>query len=312
MSTRPQRPGSALGWMTCSSLGFAVMTALVKQLSLRLSQFWLVELRTAMTALIFLVVLLVKKQEIWPSRGKGLLAFRGLAGFGGIACLFYGSAHLPLAVATLLNWCSLVFVLFFSAAFLREALPFRAVLWTAVSVAGLILLVKPGISSGPALPVVALSVGLLGALFSAMAMTAVRAATARFSAELIIFHFSALAALISLPLALQQEAVSAVTQWILASRAHALSVLALGVSGSLAQYAMTRGYAAASAGLGSTLSLLTSAFSAVIGWWFFDELLSPAQWMGVSLLALGVLMAGASSAFANRRGARLAQTPEIS
>jgi len=311
------RPNSALAWMSTSSFGFAVMAAMVKVLAPSFGQFWMVFLRTGMTAVVFLVVLIVLRLPLFPKKGMALLVFRGLAGFGGISCLFYGTMHLPLAVATLLNWCSLVFVILFSGIFLKERISGRTLSWIGVSVAGLILLVLPGLlesrAAGPHLPPFAVAIGLLGAVFSAMAMTAVRAAATRFSAELIIFHFSALAAILAAPIAFRQQSPGEALDVIFSS-SHLGAVLLLGVSGSAAQYAMTRGYAVASAGVGSALSLLTSAFSALIGWYFFDEMLSPVQWSGILVLATGVICAGRAAARPGYRGraAALARTPEIS
>jgi drug/metabolite transporter (DMT)-like permease len=311
------RPSPALAWMSTSSFGFAVMAAMVKVLAPSLGQFWMVFLRTGMTALVFLVVLAVFRRPLFPKKGMALLVFRGLAGFGGISCLFYGTMHLPLAVATLLNWCSLIFVILFSGVFLKERISGGTLSWIGVSIVGLVLLVLPGlIESGTQvahLPPFAIAIGLLGAVFSAMAMTAVRAAATRFSAELIIFHFSALAAILAAPMALHQLSISGASSVIFSS-SHLGGVLVLGISGSAAQYAMTRGYAVASAGLGSALSLLTSAFSAIIGWYFFDERLSHVQWVGILILAAGVVCAGMA---ANRPGSRgrargLARTHEIS
>ena len=89
-----------------------------------------------------LAVLLVLRRPLLPRKGMGLLVFRGLAGFGGIACLFYGAIHLPLAVATLLNWCSLLFVIVFSGVFLKERIPGGTAGWIGLSVLGLLLLVS--------------------------------------------------------------------------------------------------------------------------------------------------------------------------
>jgi drug/metabolite transporter (DMT)-like permease len=303
--------------MSTSSFGFAVMAAMVKVLAPSLGQFWLVFLRTGMTAVVFLLVLIALRRPLFPKKGMALLVFRGLAGFGGITCLFYGTMHLPLAVATLLNWCSLIFVILFSGLFLKEHISGRTLSWIGVSVVGLVLLVLPGLIEsrglGAHLPPFAIAVGLLGAVFSAMAMTAVRAAATRFSAELIIFHFSALAAMLAAPIAFQQLTPAAALSAIFSSSSQLGAVLLLGISGSGAQYAMTRGYAVASAGLGSALSLLTSAFSALIGWYFFDERLSAVQWLGVLILANGVVCAGMAAKRSGTRGraAGLARTPEI-
>ncbi|NDD91698.1 DMT family transporter [bacterium] len=215
-------------------------------------------------------------------------------------------------MATLLNWSSLIFVLIFSAIFLKEKMKRRSLAWVAVAVVGLALLVVPKME-GYRLAPFAVAVGILGAIFSAMSMTAVRAASTRFSPELIIFYFSFLAAVLSLPVAFSESGLGDVVGVIFSSPTRISLVLALGISGSVAQYAMTRGYSLVSAGIGGSMSLLTAAFSALIGWWFFDERLAWVQWVGVFLLATGVVLAGASGAFERRsRAGTLAQTPEIS
>ncbi|MBU6374728.1 MAG: DMT family transporter [Bdellovibrionales bacterium] len=307
-----------LALMAASSLGFAFMTVIVKLLSADLSAFWLVVIRTGFTSLVFMLALMAQGQKFIPKTGTAVLVIRGLAGFGGISCLFYGATHLPLAIATLLNWSAIVFVLMFSALFLNERVEKSSLLWIGLAALGLMLLISPNLNkssseAGSQLSLLAVAIGVLGAIFSAMATTAVRAASFRFSAELIIFYFSALAFILALPLAFLEARPGHVVSVIFSSPLQLGLVLALGAFGTLAQYAMTRGYALVSAGIGSSMGLLTAAFSALLGWWFFDERLSGLQWIGVFTLSVAVFLIGFQRGpRRSRKGRALAQTSEIS
>lgn len=268
------------------------MSVFVKDLSLTLPQFELVFFRTVITTLVFLPVLVSTKQTFFP-KGKRLLIFRGLAGFGGVSCLFYGNAHLPLAVVALLNWCSLLFVILISYFFLNEKLRPTSLLWALVAAFGLALLVSPesfqrstSILHAP-LPLFAVGISLLGALFSSLAVTAVRAATARFGASLIIFYFSIISAIVAAPLAAAQWIWPHGTEW--------MELLAMGLLGSAAQFAMTQGYRHAPAGLVSTMGLMTAVFSSVLGWSIFGERLAWIQWIGMLTVGAGVAAATLSS-----------------
>lgn len=266
--------------MLASGLAFTIMSVFVKKLAPVIPQFELVFFRSFINFLIVLPVMLVRKENLWPP-GKPLLVFRGAVGFGGVSCLFYGLAHLPLPVASMINWSSPIFVLLFSRILLKERVGKKALMWIGLAFGGFVLLMRPDLGEGEfSLPLVAVGVAVLGSAFGAMAYVAVRAATARVGVNAIVLYFTGVASLLSAPLAWSQRVHPTGDQW--------LQLIWLGTFAGIGQFAMTQGYRYAAAGLVSTMGLMNAGFAALFGWLVFGELLSPVQWMGMALLATGV------------------------
>lgn len=270
--------------MALSALGFSVMAIFVKRLGPALPQFELVFFRSFINFTLVLAAMLGLGEKLAvEARDAKLLTFRGVAGFVGVTCLFYSIGKLPLPVAMLLGWTSPAFVLLFSRLFLGEKVA-RTSHGASIVLAfgGLILLLNPkfGAEHWISLPLFPVAVALVGASAAGAAYVAVRAATARVGANVIVLYFTGIASLISLPLAAGDFRAPTTGQW--------MELLLLGIFATLGQLAMTRAYRHAPAGYVSTMSLLNAAFSAVFGWAFFEERLSSEQWAGMIALAAGI------------------------
>jgi drug/metabolite transporter (DMT)-like permease len=279
-SERNDRPWLALVWMAASALGFGGMSIFVKLLSEELPQFELVFFRSFVNFLIVLLAMWIGREKMFPP-GKKLLFFRGLVGLGGIICHFYSIAHLPLAVAYMLNWASPIFVILFSRLFLDERISRRAWPGFVLSFLGLALLMRPQTGMGvQGLAIGAVGVALLGAAFGGLAYVAVRVATARVGVNAIILYFTGTASLLSAPLALISFQMPNFLQLI--------QLVLLGVCASVGQFTMTQAYRHALAGTVSTMGLLNAVSAALLGWVFFGETLSWIQLGGMMLLGVGV------------------------
>ncbi len=299
------QPLRALIWMVVSGLGFTGMSVLVKRLSgFGLGASALVFSRSLVNAVVALAIVYGRKRNPWPKTTKRILALRGIAGFLGLTCLFYGLAHLPLPVASLLNWCSPVFVILFSRLFLRQATQPRALGLIAVSFSGLILVLMPSELGLVALHQglwswTAIAVGLTGAAFGAIAFLAVRRATSEQPTEVIVLWFTAMATLLSLPWFLIETST-----WLPRLQEHPslwLQLLFLGLFATLGQFAMTLAYRYAQAPIVSSMSLMNAGFMAAAGWWFFGEVLRPIQTLGVLIMAFGVAQLGAPWPFGRKK-----------
>jgi drug/metabolite transporter (DMT)-like permease len=259
-------------------MSFSFMSVFVKWWAPTIPQPWLVFSR----GFIMLVVITIwgwwtGQVELRP-RGVKVLAVRGVAGFLGVSSLFYAVAHLPLPVASVLNWCAPLFVVFFSKIFLSERIPPRASGFVALAFLALTQVVGLKWNGGVAssVPLFPALVALGGAASAGVAYTAVRAASARFTSSTIIFHFSWIATLLATP-------------WIIFSGADfdwrwLPGLLAVGVFATFGQVAMTAAYRRAPAPVVSTMSLFNAPFSALLGYWVFGEWLELQQWLGISVL----------------------------
>lgn len=274
----PDRPLCALAWMTLSALGFSTMTLFVKRMSATAPHLELVFFRSSVNFLIQLMVVLLLREKIFPKRDLPILVFRGLAGFGGVTCLFYAISHLPISVAAMLNWSSPAFVILFSAVALGERLTLWSIAWVGVVFGGLLLLVQPEWQG--AVPEFPVAIGLLGAAFGGMAYVAVRAATARVGVNVIILYFTGIATLLSAPFALRD--------WVFPGTQQFMELILVGVFAAIGQFAMTQGYRFAKAGIVSTMGLLNAAFTSFFGWLLFGERLSLLQWLGMGVVGIGI------------------------
>jgi drug/metabolite transporter (DMT)-like permease len=279
-------------WMVLSGLAFTGMSVFVKRLSSHLDQSVLVFFRSAINALVAMALVIQGGRTPWPKRLKRVLGLRGLAGFLSLVCLFFGLSRLPLPIASLLSWSAPIFVILFSFLFLQERPPAGFLPKVALVFGGLLLVLLPGsgLVGGEVdspLSWVAVTVGLLGAVFGGAAFVAVRAATAELTTEVIVLWFTSIASLLSLP-------------WFLfkftpITRADGLELMLLGLFASLGQIAMTQGYRHASAGVVSSMSLMNAVFFAVTGWLVFGETLGPLQCLGMAIMAYGVVCLGTGS-----------------
>ena len=265
--------------MVGSAATFTAMAVYVKRLAPVLPQFELVFFRSAVNLVWVLGLMLARREPLWPARDKGLLLFRGLVGFAGAACMFYSLAHLVMPVATMLNWCSPLFVILFSKALLGERMPPLSSVFIPVAFLGLYLLLDPlGTRGGvPLKPALA---GLGAAVFGGMAYVAVRAATARVGVNVIVLFFVAVSTLVSAPLAAADFVAPSPAQW--------LELLALGSFATVGQLTMTRAYRYAPAGVVSMMNLLNPVFGAAFGLLFFGESLAAMQWAGMGMVASAI------------------------
>ena len=284
--------GKALAWMTASALGFSLMSIFVKRIGSALPEFELVFFRSVINLCWALLVAGLRGQSfraLVHTPGKPLLMFRGLVGLAGVSCLFYGLRRLPLPIATLLNWCSPIFVIIFSRWFLKEKTNAALGLWGTVAFCGLLMLIAPNTqaawnASAKSLSLVAVGVTLVGAAFGGMAYVAVRAATAKASPEAIVIYFMVVSTVVSAPLALRDFVwPESSAQW--------WNVLALGSFAAWGQVTMTHAYRYAPAAVVSLMNLLNPIFGALFGFWLFNEWLSFSQGLGMILIlcSVGVL-----------------------
>jgi drug/metabolite transporter (DMT)-like permease len=284
---RREDVAGAAGWMVLSGLAFTLMSVLVRRLSGQIPEALLIFSRGAINFTVILGLMLIRREPLWVP-GKPLLIFRGLMGTGGVTCLFYAIAHLPLPIAAMLNWCSPLFVVLFSRLFTAERLGGRALLGLGVALFGLSMALRPDLAFSGApegLPWLPVAVGLLGAAFGGAAYVAVRAATARVSAHAIILYFTATATVLSAPFAYRAGFRVPLT---LASLA-GWELLGVGLFATVGQSAMTQAYRLAPAGIVSTLSLMNAVFSLGFGAWLFGERLSPGQLAGMAVVGIGIV-----------------------
>jgi len=264
----------AMAWMVVSGLSFALMAAAVKlagDLPLTMKVFF----RNLVTLGITSVVAVnMRENPFGRTPHAKLLILRSLCGLAGVLLYFLALGKLSLADASLLNKTSPFFVLVFAVVLLKEQ--FDRILIPALVVAflGALLVIKPSFDY-ELLPAVG---GLLSGMFAGLAYTLVRALKGRESPNRIIFTFSLVSTLATLPFLVAAPPRPTTLQW--------LALLGTGVFAAGGQYGLTFAYHHARASRISVFTYLHVLFAVILGFVIWDERLDAAS-IGGGLLIVG-------------------------
>ncbi|HPF70013.1 MAG TPA: DMT family transporter [Candidatus Krumholzibacteria bacterium] len=275
----------ALAWMAASGLSFALMGASVK-LAGDLPVALKVCVRNLVTLGLTTLVMVRTRQNPfartphWP-----LLLGRALCGLLGVWFYFVALGSLTLADASLLNKTSPFFATLLAVVLLREPLVRGMRPALLVAFLGAVLVIKPAFDYSP-LPALA---GIASGLFAGAAYAAVRSLKGRSDPNRIIFTFSLVSTLATLPFALLQRPDPTAGQW--------WALAGTGVFAAGGQYGLTFAYHHARVNKVAVFSYLHVLFALAVGFAVWGE--RPDL---LSLVGGGLILAAA--ALAHRAGTR--------
>jgi drug/metabolite transporter (DMT)-like permease len=213
---------------------------------------------------------------------------RSVYGVSSLALWFHAIAALPLSTAIALNYTSSLWtaagVVALAWLLGRGEGPKKALLATvAVGFVGVLCVLQPSLGEGQ---MVAGLIGVASGALSAMVYFQV-AALARLGEPdtRIVFYFSVGTALLGLAMALLQGMNTHTPEGL-------ALLLSIGVFATAGQWLMTRAYAQGPMLVNASLNYLGIVFSALFGWWIFNETLSTLSIVGMMLIVVtGVLAA---------------------
>ena len=272
------RPRHPLLYTAASAVCFAAMALAAKLAAARLSGSEVAFLRFALM-LGPLLVPAIARQALAFQR-LDLLVDRGV--FGGVAVLLYflAIAHLPVGLATLLNYSSPVFSVLFAALLLRERLDARLLLPLVAALAGMALAVGIGSGTGFRLDRWE-AAGLASSVLSGAAVTAIRAARRTESSWSIYGSFTLCGLLATAPFALAGFRPPTPREWLL--------LVAVGVTSIGAQFLMTYAYRWVTNLQAGIMAQLTVVLSLWLGALVLGDRLLPLQIVGCALTLAGVV-----------------------
>jgi drug/metabolite transporter (DMT)-like permease len=223
---------------------------------------------------------LARKAVTWQR--LDLLFYRGV--FGGTAVLLYFLAleHVPVGIATLLNYSSPIFSVAFAALFLGERVDRRLLLPLAVALTGMVLA-----AGGGAGPLEGLRFGIWEAaamassVLSGAAVAAVRAARRTEGSWAIYGSFTLFGLLATAPFGLATFRAPTPGQWLL--------LAAVGATSVAAQLLMTYAYRWVTNLQAGVMAQLTVVLSMFLGVAFLGDRLTPVQILGSVLTLAGVV-----------------------
>ncbi|MCE0494810.1 DMT family transporter [Vibrio salinus] len=271
-------------FMLLSALGFSLMTAFVKLVGTHdIPLFEIVAARAFVSLIISYLDVKRKRISVWGKNKKLLLA-RGTVGTIALMCVYYSVTTLPLAAATILQYVHPVFTAVLAVIFLKEKIQIPTIICIVFCLAGLTVMVLPGMESDSSyqLPIMSVGIAILGAFGSAIAYVIVRKLSNTEDSSVIIFYFP----LIALPVS-----VLLIGHDFVIPDMHVLILMVLiGICTQFGQYGLTKAMQTQAAGKASAYSYIQVVFSGLIGVWVFNEIPSIWTYLGGGLIISGALI----------------------
>jgi S-adenosylmethionine uptake transporter len=262
--------------MLFASFAFAIMGATVKLASAQYSIFEIVLYR-GLAGVVILLVLARRQGGALGTTAPFAHFSRGLVGVASLWLWFSSIAQLPLATAVTLNYLSPIWTaaLLVAAAFWRRGEPVRWPLVAAIllSFSGVVLVLQPAFAAeqwGAAL--MALGSGMLAALAYLLVRRLSRAGEPEYR---VVFYFSLTNVLVGL---------AGATDWHAHSWSGAALLLAVGVSGTAGQVALTRAYRVGRTLVVANLQYTGIVFSSVLGFLIWDDRFDWHVWLGMAII----------------------------
>ena len=265
---------------------FTIMGALIKTIGTDYPTNQIVFVRS----LFALIPVLVMVQaaggwSVLPTRYPWSHVGRSVAGLTAMSCLFAAFALIPLATATAIFYAAPLLTTMFAALLLGERV--RRYRWAAVvaGFVGVVVMLAPAglrLSDAEA-DGYALGAGLAfaGAVFMALAMVQIRRMTAFEPSIRIVFYFTAFGT-VAAGLTLPFNAV--VPSW-----ADAAVMVAIGVTGGLAQFCLTAAYRGAPASVIAPFDYTSMLWALAIGYIVFAEVPQPLVLVGAGVVIVAGL-----------------------
>jgi drug/metabolite transporter (DMT)-like permease len=271
----PVAPGALL--LAISGVLFALMATLAKRAAARLPGDEVATIR-------FLVgsgaCLLAATRHRYRTYNPVGLLLRGLFGGGAVLCFFVGIEHLPVGVATLLNYTSPVFTALFAATFLREPLTAGSLSALAVTTVGVVMVVSgKGVPGSLTLGRWEL-LGLLGSVLSGAAVATIREVRKTEGSWEIFAAFCAIGAVLC--------GLSAARHWVAPTPAEWSLLVVIGLLAVGGQLLMTYALRFVQATVAGILAQIVPVGALALGWLLYGERIAGLALAGAALTLAGV------------------------
>ena len=263
--------------MLAASVGYAAVNAMVKELGGDLPPVVMTFARAAFGVIALLPVLMVRGLGIFRTSRPGLHMLRVCGSFGNLTLGFYALSHLPLATATALSFTQPLFMILLAAFVLGEIVRWRRGLATLAGFCGVVVMLGP---SGLAVNLAALA-GLGAAASQAVAYGVIRHRSAEDGALTILAWFTGGLLVLSAPLAAVFWKTPHGTQW--------FYLAFIGLTLTAVQFCIVKAFRLAEATVVNPVDYVRLIFSAVLGYFLFEEV--PTVWtiVGAAIIVAATL-----------------------
>ncbi|EHI9299836.1 DMT family transporter [Vibrio vulnificus] len=271
-------------YMILSALGFALMSASVKYVSVHgIPLFEIVAARALVSLIISYLDVKRKGISVWGNNKRWLFA-RGAVGTMALMCVYYAVTALPLAEATILQYVHPVFTALLAVLFLKERVQSATLACIVLCLLGVFTMVYPSFDASGVgeLPMLSVGIALLGAFGSSIAYVIVRKLSRTEDSSVIIFYFP----LVALPV----SAMLIGDDFVVPDVALILALILVGIFTQIGQFGLTKAMQTQTAGNASAYSYVQIVFSALLGVVLFNEVPSIWTLLGGSLIVIGALI----------------------
>lgn len=236
---------------------------------------------SAFAVLFFLWRLKPRRMVLVASQRLHLHGLRALCGGGGGAAAIYAAAEMPIADATAIGLTDVIFAVCLGVVLLGERLDRRKVTAALLCLLGAICVVfGRGAFEDAAIPgFLPVTVALLGAFLVAAEGVLIRVLAVNEDTFSVLFLVNLFGSIIFL--------IPALLTWELSSTAVKLSILGLGPLALVGQYLNIVGYRLADIMIVAPVGYIWVVYSAIIGWFVFDEPILKTTIIGSILIVFG-------------------------
>jgi drug/metabolite transporter (DMT)-like permease len=263
--------------LACAALIFSVMALFAKEASTRLPGPQIAFVR-------FLFGLaacgLVSLRVPLRARNKRGLVLRGALGGAAVLCFFLAIEHLPVGLATLLNYTAPVFTAIWAALFLDEPLDAGVVLALALATGGVALVAT---ANAPGAPIGFgrwVLVGAMSAVLSGAAVATIREVRRTDGSWEIFASLCAAGALIT--------GVPALRSWVAPTQHEWWLLAGVGVTSVVAQVGFTWAMRYVRAAAAGVIAQLTPVGALALGWLVYNDRITPLAALGAAVTLTGV------------------------
>ena len=275
----------AAQYMLLSALGFSLMSLFVK-LSADLG-IPVMEILAARALVSLVLSFVTLKASGIPLLGtnKWLLTLRGFVGFLALSLGYYAVTHLPLAMATILQFLNPAFTAVLGFFILKEAVNAGTFSCIVLSICGALAITAPSLIGSMSdilvetFSLVAIAFGIGGALCSGFAYVIVKKLSKKEHPLVIVFYFPLIALPASVPFFWDEFVIPDLKGFIY--------LVLVGCFTQVGQVYMTKGMQLESASKATAYLYMQVVFATILGVIFLNEIPSIPTYAGAALIFIG-------------------------
>lgn len=278
--TLPQSNLRGALWVLLSALAFSVSMALVKFMGEGYPPPMQVFIRQLIGLLVLVPFILRDPVQAFATNRLGLFVVRAIATSLSMMLAFASYQQLPLAEANALSFTRTLWMVPLAILMLGERVGMLRFLATLAGFGGVLLVIQPKGSEGVAL--LPALYGLAAAMLLAFSVTGIKALSRSHGQLQLLSWAGVFGVLFALP--------AAIPVWRLPSVHDGLLLLAMGVTGAIAQFCYIRGLSMGDATVLAPVDYSRIIMTSLLGLVIFHELPPSTTWLGVAIIVGGAVL----------------------